>query len=241
MYTNKPSSPIVRKWVLFLALSAVLMVLILFSYDTLFRLLGFQLAFGHHSQFIDLSIRYPKDGKTGIELVSIDEGKATVRKRGRSFELEENKIPPSGIGISEVIYISEEKGEIVLERRYSKQIYRRFDYPWCKQQATMSMQEILESAPGWMMLSLSTNLMYSPTGLVDTNFGIELISIDTNGATIRLTQSGDEMYSRNGGFFEIGNSIEGVGRLQLLNSWKEEYSVLLRFLSEKYCKAKGFE
>jgi len=223
------SRQLIRKWVILIALLPFVVMLLMCGIHPLLWSLGYRLVFYDYGEFIDLSIQNPKDKKTGIELVSVWDGKATVKIRGRLWDLNEDDRSFGHARRIRLIYASQEKGEAVLEKMYSGSRYERPDSLLGKVKKDRPLNKVLEQR-GWLCICLSTNRFWSSTGLADTNFGIEIISFETNGVIIRLSGSGKELYSRKGGYFDINNSIKGVDRLQVIDSSAKDKRALLRLI-----------
>ena len=187
---------------------------------------GFVISSATRVNFIDLSADFPKEKKTGIELVSIKDGKASVRIRGTIRTMKEGDvIVGSGSGRIQLIYISEEDGEIILERMTSgPKIRSRVYRPGDKSETA---QEILKRN-GQVLVFFNNDRK------TNSELRIELISIVSNGVTMHFPGSEENIYAKSGGFFKLEKPIEGISRIQLLHV-QEQYNngVALRVISDK--------
>ncbi len=185
---------------------------------------GFVITSSTRAHFIDLSTISPKDKTTGIELVSLEDGKASVKIRGVIRSMKEGDVNVAwGIGRIQLLYISQEDGEIVLERITSGPRIRFRGYSPGDKSKTA--HDILKQN-GEVLVNLLYNRKTNP------ELGIELVSVETNGATIRFPGSEENIYAKSGGFFKIKNPIKGVSRVQLVHvEVVHNKCVLLRVIS----------
>lgn len=178
--------------------------------------------------FIDLSLLYPKEKPSGVELISMGKDQAIINIKGEVKCLKTNEFYMiKGFGRIRLIYISQENNELVLERtRNGTQIH--FLGHVFGDALKQSYEEQIKKR-GWTCLTLT------PDDRINSDFGIELISVSADGAAIRMIDSKETLYVKNGNYFDLKKSIKGANRIQLVNcsTNEQDRGVLLRIMGSR--------